>query len=67
MLQMAVVRRLFWPWYNADSNGDIIISSYNRLYKVDHTDGSGIAMVDLRRVFLTEATTDSPIMYMLVV
>jgi len=44
----------------ADSNGDIIISSYNRLYKVDHTDGSGIAMVDPSAgCSLTEATTDS--------
>jgi hypothetical protein len=43
----------------ADSNGDIIISAYNRLYKVDHTDGSGIAMVDPSAgCSLTEATTD---------
>ena len=44
----------------ADSNGDIIISAYNRLYKVDHTDGSGIAKVDPSAgCSLTEATTDS--------
>ena len=44
----------------ADANGDIIVSSYNRLYKVDHTDGSGIAMVDPSAgCSLTEASTDA--------
>jgi hypothetical protein len=44
----------------ADANGDIIVSAYNRLYKVDHTDGSGIAMVDPSAgCSLTEATTDA--------
>ena len=43
----------------ADAAGNIIISSYNRLYKVDYTDGSGIAMVDpTAGCSLTEATTD---------
>jgi hypothetical protein len=42
-----------------DANGDIIVSSYNRIYKIDHTDGSGIAMVDPSAgCSLTEATTD---------
>jgi hypothetical protein len=43
----------------ADASGNIIISAYNRLYKVDYTDGSGIAMVDPSAgCSLTEATTD---------
>ena len=43
-----------------DANGDIIVSSYNRIYKIDHTDGSGMAMVDPSAgCSLTEATTDS--------
>jgi hypothetical protein len=43
----------------ADAAGNIIISAFNRLYKVDYTDGSGIAMVDPSAgCSLTEATTD---------
>ena len=31
---------------SSDSDGNIIISAYNRLYKVDYRDGTGIAKVD---------------------
>ncbi|CAN0537738.1 unnamed protein product, partial [Scytosiphon promiscuus] len=44
----------------ADGNGDIIISQFNRLYKVDHTTGGGIAKADVPDVCaITEASTDA--------
>ena len=42
----------------ADYNGDIIISSWNRMFKVDHTTGKGMAKVEVGIGSLTEATTD---------
>ncbi len=44
----------------ADANGDIIISQFNRLYKVNHVTGQGIAKFDVPDVCaITEASTDS--------
>ena len=43
----------------ADMNGDIIISAWNRLYKIDHTTGMGIAKVDPGIGSLTEASVDA--------
>ncbi len=45
----------------ADANGDIIISAFDRLYKVDHTTGGGIAKADVSGdpCAITEATTDA--------
>lgn len=44
----------------ADVNGDIIISQFNRLYKVDHTTGQGIAKVDpTAGCSLGEASSDA--------
>ncbi len=43
----------------ADMNGDIIISQWNRLYKVDHTTGMGMAKVDVGIGSLTEASVDA--------
>lgn len=44
----------------ADANGDIIISQFNRLYKVDHTTGEGLAMVDpTAGCSLGEASSDA--------
>ncbi|MEQ8523195.1 T9SS type A sorting domain-containing protein [Gracilimonas sp.] len=42
----------------ADYNGDIIISQFNRVYKVDHTTGMGIAKVDPGIGSLGEASAD---------
>ncbi|HCD52028.1 MAG TPA: hypothetical protein DEQ34_06255 [Balneolaceae bacterium] len=44
----------------ADQNGDIIISSWTRLYKVDHTTGMGMAKADVPDMCaITETTTDA--------
>jgi hypothetical protein len=43
----------------ADMNGDIIITAWNRLYKVDHTTGMGMVKVDVGIGSLTEATVDA--------
>ncbi|MBO6793121.1 MAG: T9SS type A sorting domain-containing protein [Balneolaceae bacterium] len=44
----------------ADYNGDIIISQFNRLYKVNHVTGQGIAKADVPDVCaITEASTDA--------
>lgn len=43
----------------ADQNGDIILSAWNRIYKIDHTNGMGMAKVDPGIGSLTEASTDA--------
>lgn len=44
----------------ADANGDIIISQFNRLYKVNHVTGQGIAKVDpTAGCSLGEASSDA--------
>lgn len=44
----------------ADANGDIIISQFNRLYKVNHVTGQAIAKADVPDVCaITEASTDA--------
>jgi len=44
----------------ADYNGDIIISQFNRLYKVDYTTGMGLAMVEpTAGCSLGEASSDA--------
>jgi hypothetical protein len=44
---------------SSDSDGNIIISAYNRLYKIDHRNGTGIAKVDPSPgCSLTAASTD---------
>lgn len=44
----------------ADVNGDIIISQFNRVYKVDHTTGQGLAKVDpTAGCSLGEASSDA--------
>jgi hypothetical protein len=43
----------------ADQNGDIIISSFDRLIKVDHQSVKAVAKVVVNGASLTEASTDS--------
>lgn len=43
----------------ADQNGDIIVAAWNRVYKIDHTNGMGMAKVDPGIGSLTEPTTDA--------